>query len=554
MPRVVLPLLVASLWTQPLAAREELVAFESDWRYFRGRMEPSSPLEAWRESAFDDGGWEEGRARFGYGVGEHATVLDDMRGAYSTLYVRRRFDVADPAAVQALVFKAFFDGGFICWLNGAEITRRNAGDRGEELPFDATSRGWNWVGPTPRTSFVSAAIEHLVPGENVLAVQALNFEVDDDEFTLDVALWANDALQVCPRDLVCLPRVRDGSIVLSWTPHATYDAIEITRDGVEVEGSPLAGDASEWTDVTVGNFRHEYVVTARLGSTACEPLRCSTASSFPLIDRHAEWSYFGSPEPPFDPPGAWRELDFDDAAWNRGVAGFGFGDEDDQTVVLDMRESYLALLLRHRFSVDDLEQVPGLLLRVRYDDGFVAWINGVEAARSPNMAELGDEVPFDAEAGSPHEAHEFEEFVIDASLLRPGDNVFTAQVHNASLTSGDLSFDPVLLSDPCGGGEPIVGAGCDDEFRRGDTDVDSVVTITDAVRIFDFLFRGTTEPPACPDAADSDDDGELSITDGIRILQTLFVGANEIPPPGLDVCGVDPTADGLGVCRYRACE
>lgn len=89
-------------------------------------------------------------------------------------------------------------------------------------------------------------------------------------------------------------------------------------------------------------------------------------------------------------------------------------------------------------------------------------------------------------------------------------------------------------------------------FRRGDVDSSGRVSITDAIALLDSLFRGGPPPP-CPDAADFDDDGVVEIADAVLILSYLFRGLDLSGPPGPVECGVDPTPDGLGECRYRAC-
>ena len=42
-------------------------------------------------------------------------------------------------------------------------------------------------------------------------------------------------------------------------------------------------------------------------------------------------------------------------------------------------------------------------------------------------------------------------------------------------------------------------------FRRGDSNVDSIVDISDAVHVLGFLFLGDPKELACQDAADADD-------------------------------------------------
>jgi hypothetical protein len=86
-------------------------------------------------------------------------------------------------------------------------------------------------------------------------------------------------------------------------------------------------------------------------------------------------------------------------------------------------------------------------------------------------------------------------------------------------------------------------------FRRGDSDTNGAVNITDAVRILNVLFLGIGTI-VCDDAADSDDNGAVNITDAVRILNVLFLGIGTIPSPGADACGSDPTDDALLCADY----
>jgi len=86
-------------------------------------------------------------------------------------------------------------------------------------------------------------------------------------------------------------------------------------------------------------------------------------------------------------------------------------------------------------------------------------------------------------------------------------------------------------------------------FRRGDTNGDGAVGLTDAIVILDSLFRGAGELP-CPDAADADDSGSLDLTDPVYVLLHLFQGGPEPLAPGAADCGADPTSDELGACGW----
>ena len=89
-------------------------------------------------------------------------------------------------------------------------------------------------------------------------------------------------------------------------------------------------------------------------------------------------------------------------------------------------------------------------------------------------------------------------------------------------------------------------------FRRGDTDTNGRMELTDAIGIFNFLFI-TGIPPLCFDAADADDNNAIELTDGIRILNVLFLGFGVIPEPGFLNCGPDPSEDDFAACTYEGC-
>ena len=169
-----------------------------------------------------------------------------------------------------------------------------------------------------------------------------------------------------------------------------------------------------------------------------------------LIEPNAEWHYFEGTEEPSEPRELWRQLDFDDTHWQEGFAGFG----DDYpaeawTVIQPMQGVYSTLYLRNVFRVDDLAAIPGLTLSVFYDDGFVAYLNGHEVARSPTLPAEDVDFPYSAVGGVQHEAYEHEAFPIDTSFLVSGENVLAIQGLNANVFSGDFILDPHLESTVC---------------------------------------------------------------------------------------------------------
>jgi PKD repeat protein len=157
------------------------------------------------------------------------------------------------------------------------------------------------------------------------------------------------------------------------------------------------------------------------------------------IDPGATWKYWKG----WKSPGAdWAQTDYDASDWNEGKAGFGYGDGDDATLLNDMKGSYSTVYIRKLFSLSDADAVTSLVLSVDYDDGFVAFLNGVEVARK-NVAQGQS---FDSKASGGHEANGFESFDIGeyASALVTGTNVLALEGHNVSLSSSDLTLHPAL--------------------------------------------------------------------------------------------------------------
>jgi hypothetical protein len=92
----------------------------------------------------------------------------------------------------------------------------------------------------------------------------------------------------------------------------------------------------------------------------------------------------------------WFEPEFDDSDWEDGISGVGYGDTDDNTVV---RGGIWSVYTRYTFQVEDAFKVEDLMFYVDYDDGYVAWLNGVEIWRSGGMLGRGDPPPWNASSG-----------------------------------------------------------------------------------------------------------------------------------------------------------
>lgn len=162
-----------------------------------------------------------------------------------------------------------------------------------------------------------------------------------------------------------------------------------------------------------------------------------------IISSGDQWKYS---IPVSEPTSDWRLLYYNDNNWNTGKSGFGFGDNDDATVI----PKSSVIFLRNKFYISDAADVRQLIFHMDYDDGFVAYINGVEIARA-TMDNRGDFPRFDVFANGNHEAVMYGGGTPNAfnvsnpsALLKTGTNILAIQVHNSDVTSSDLSAIPFL--------------------------------------------------------------------------------------------------------------
>jgi hypothetical protein len=178
------------------------------------------------------------------------------------------------------------------------------------------------------------------------------------------------------------------------------------------------------------------------------------------------WKFFRGRS---NPPGAsmeWTTLPYNDDAWEEGPTGIGFGDGDDATVLGDMQGpgGYSTVFARKEFQVADPGAVTTLVLSMDYDDGFVAFLNGAEVARSLAPGSPGGAINFSAQATGSHEAGSFEPFDLAGHIPRlvVGTNLLAVVGLNAAGGfGGDFSLIPAL-SVSTGGGGPALSAGCSD--------------------------------------------------------------------------------------------
>ncbi len=255
----------------------------------------------------------------------------------------------------------------------------------------------------------------------------------------------------------------------------------------------------------------------------------------------------------------WTELDFNDAGWLDGKTGIGFersfGYEDliATDVEATMFNVNATIYLRIAFDVDDPSGLEFLNLRMKYDDGYVAYLNGERvAARNAPASPT-----WNSEATASHfdsEAIVFEDFDVTAEigLLRPGRNVLAVHGLNSSSFSGDFLIIPEIEAS-----ESRRGINIERTTRArsralvgGDwSALNEAVFVVDssALRITEIMYHP-------PEAADG---SEFTNRDDFEFLELQNTGARPLNLMGIRfTSGIEftfperPPGDDLGPAEY----
>jgi outer membrane protein assembly factor BamB len=156
-----------------------------------------------------------------------------------------------------------------------------------------------------------------------------------------------------------------------------------------------------------------------------------------IIKRNATWQFLAGS----DPAANWTTSSKTGVGWKSAAAGFGYGDGDDKTEIA-MKNKFSRVYIRAPFDIADPKKIDKLILRLNYDDAFIAYLNGKEVTRKGIQKGSGKNVT----KISSHEAEKFESFTIDKSQLRTGINILAIEGHNQTIGSSDFTLDPYLVT------------------------------------------------------------------------------------------------------------
>ncbi len=261
---------------------------------------------------------------------------------------------------------------------------------------------------------------------------------------------------------------------------------------------------------------------------------------------------------PTGPVANWTGTDFDDSAWNAGATGIGYdglgGDYEPLlgaggNVRSEMLSKNATVYIRIPFEVADPTGISKLNLRLKWEDGFVAHLNGTEFHKESAPANPEWDSEATSSRSNENDAITFFDYAVNEGGLVAGTNVLSIQGLNSSPGSSDVLFVPEFVGifkdttnlveghfvDPtpnAENGERVNGIVEDTKFSIDRGFYDAPINVAITTNVPDAEIRYTTDgtPP-------SETAGTL-YTGPIRISETSVLRAIGYKP-GFRSTGVD---------------
>lgn len=159
--------------------------------------------------------------------------------------------------------------------------------------------------------------------------------------------------------------------------------------------------------------------------------------SVPLTAAGSTWHYWAAAEV----DSTWALPAYYDSAWPMGSAPLGYGDAQATMIEYggDPNNKWVTSWYRLGFEVTGVDQLESMTLGIMRDDGAVVYVNGTEVLRD-NMPE-GEVVATTLAAATTTSETGFYTYILDVGPLFEGPNVVAVELHQASVTTSDATFD-----------------------------------------------------------------------------------------------------------------
>jgi autotransporter-associated beta strand protein len=406
-------ILCLSAWLLPSPAARgqvvinEIAAATSDRQL--QRTQPGYPrlgiTAPWYTAAYDDTLWKENKGPFGFGSFSGVTLGLNVSGLLqnklASLYVRRTFQASgsQTASTNQLQLITRFNDGFIAFLNGEEVARRNMGNAGMFAYHDQNAFNTNVPSAPATVISLGPANTRLLSGANTLCIQTHNKTITSGDF-LSMA-----------------------DLQISGSPPASL----VTNTAAWKYFAGMAEPSGGLIDYGIIGGLPQTVTWAALG-------------------------YNDS---------AWPEAN-GPFGYDRVTSGGYLLGTNLQSQMYGIASSLYTRTLFSATASEAASSAP-LRLTIDYDDAIIVYVNGREVARrnvgSANTITPYNALATASHGANGENGATGREEIIDLgaanTLLAGGDNVLAAQIHNNSLTSSDL-IGSVTLSTTGTDARPLV--------------------------------------------------------------------------------------------------
>jgi hypothetical protein len=405
--------------------------------------------------------WTAAPGPFGYGNGftSGTNLSGSVAGKAMGFYLRREFTLtaSQAASPDPLRLAIDFDDGFVAYLNGVEVARRNLGPNGAFVYYDQQTYNNRPGGTTENIQVAATASSLLRSGKNVLALQVMNnARAEGFQNAPDTAPGGGN--------MRCI-----ASLGTTGTVPATLVATTDVYDYFPAIHEPSGG----------------LLDPGLLAKTAVGP--------------------------------NWSQVDYVDTTWGtvNGAMGFEFdatGDyldqmgSDAQAKLGLMRNVSLAVFGRCEFTLTQAEYdaLSTITLNTDWDDGYGLYVNGTEVDRQNVGGLPGQLIPFNTSAtahgtnkdggGRTSRPAIYRNIPLTKAMLRVGKNVIAAQLHNNGLSSSDLLLD-VQMSITGAGSRTLITRNTPWKYVIPTTEIGSVPTfVAHPFEFHDWVELKNTTP------------------------------------------------------------
>lgn len=373
----------------------------------------------WHNVAYDDALWKTGNGPFGFGTFPSNTFGVNTSAAMlnktPVLYLRKKFYATDAMTNSSaqLQLVTRYNDGFIAFINGVEVARRNMGNPGMFAYRDQTAFNTNIISAASEIINLGAANQAgLVKGpNNVLCIQTHN-----------KALSGGDAYTFLSKADLILDVAPPPTLVAHDQAWKYFVGLAEPSGGV-VDHGLLAGVPETASWATLGFNDSEWPV-------ATGPVGIDSTADYPLgVNLYSEV---------------------------HGIAA--------------------SIYTRSIFTSTSTEATStnALMLTIDYDDGIIVYLNGKEVARR-NVGVTNTITSHDTLATTTHNANgdggitgREETFSIGPArtLLANGDNILAIQMHNSAVADSDM-IARVTLNTSGSGARTLIGPAAETRYFIG---------------------------------------------------------------------------------------